>query len=296
MPVRCRAQLITGSGSHDVETEDIGPLGCQIVAPLFVHRGEPVRVLIFYARIHYTLTAAGRIAWASPQPPFRLGIAFDERSLLPARRFYEKVLEEDPSLTGQERVPQRLALDAFVFLGSPPRLVVDFSLDETAILRTIGSGVKVGDLKVKSGTRWAQGERALYSLMAQNYVTVNRGQSVHPEAWKTILGKVEAMFLMPNRAANRTNAADPKPASSDSAGAAPGSSKAAASSVAAPPPGANTTARSPEAQACFERGLKEQAAGQLNTARALLRRASQLAPGDVEIQKALSQITFGQHS
>jgi Flp pilus assembly protein TadD len=52
------------------------------------------------------------------------------------------------------------------------------------------------------------------------------------------------------------------------------------------------SSRSPEAQACLDRGLAELAAGNGNTAIALLRRATQLAPGDSEVQDAFSRVSF----
>jgi len=85
-PVRCRAQVITGQGNIEAETEDVGMRGCQVISPKLVRRSEPVRLVVSHPRLREPLEVAGRVAWASPQEPWRLGIAFDESSQKFARR------------------------------------------------------------------------------------------------------------------------------------------------------------------------------------------------------------------
>jgi len=293
-PVRCRVQIITGQGNVDAETEDVGMRGCQLISPRLMRRSEPVRLVISHPRLREPLEAAGRVAWASPQEPWRLGIAFDEGSQKFARRWYEKLVETVPGIPTLDRIPEKIAADASLFLGTPPKFVVDFSPDEAIVLRSLGSGARIDELKAKLNDRWVPCQRAIFSLLARHHVTLARGHAVHPEAWKKILAEIEASYAIAGLSATeqptpapvltmprRTTGLDmPSP---------PRTTPAPAAATALSSAGGR---RSTEAQACLERGLAEMAAGNSNTAMALLRRAAQLAPGDPEVQDAFSRANF----
>lgn len=264
--VRCQARVVTGQGQVEAETEDIGPHGCQVIARRHVRKNEQVRVEVTHPLVRETLDAGGRVAWASAQEPFRIGIAFVEGSLRAAVRWYEKLVESNPGMTTLDRIPERIPVDSSVYLGAPPRFVVDFSADEAAVLRAIGSGVTVDDLRVELRDRWVTCQRALFSLLARNHATLQRGQAVHPETWKKILAELEASFAV----AALSSSVTPEPAK-------------------LPDPKASARPRSDDAHACYVRGLAEVEAGQVHAGVALLRRAAQLAPGDQEITAALTK-------
>jgi hypothetical protein len=157
--------------------------------------------------------------------------------------------------------------------------VVDFTPDEALVLRAIGSGATLDDLRVKLRERWGACQRAIFSLLARHHVTLARGEGVHPDAWKRILADLEAAAALADLAPGLTPVpgvpAIPWPV-------------AAAPAVAVPAaPARPATVRSQDAQECYDRGLTELGKGQIHSGVALLRRAAQLAPGDVEITSAL---------
>jgi hypothetical protein len=282
-PVRCQARLVTGQGAVEAETEDIGMRGCQLIAPSQVRRAEPVKLVVTHPRLRETLEASGRVAWASAQEPWRLGIAFDESSHRAARRWYEKLVEANPGLPTLDRVPERIPVEATLYLGAPPRFVMDFTPDEVVVLRAVGSGVTLDDLRVKLRDRWLPCQRAFFSLLARNHATLQRGQAVHPDAWRKILAELEASFAVEAMSSFATP--PPAPLGPPSRPGVPAvEPERPAPRPAQASPGAQ---RSEDAQACYLRGLAEIEAGQVHTGVALLRRAAQLSPGDPEITAAL---------
>lgn len=267
-PVRCRAQVVTAQGTVEAVTEDVGMRGVQVVAPRQLRRAEPIRLTLTHKAVREALEVAGRVSWTSPHEPWRAGIAFDEPHLKAARRWYEKLVDANPGLPTLDRIPEKIAVESPVFLGAPPRWVVDFTPDEALVLRGIGSGATLDDLRVKLRDRWGACQRAIFSLLARHHVTLVRGEGVHPDAWKRILADLEAAAALDDLGV----ALPPAP-----------------SAAPAPRPTADVVApvRSPDAQECYDRGLAEVEKGQIHTGVALLRRAAQLAPGDAEITAAL---------
>ncbi|MFT3915321.1 MAG: PilZ domain-containing protein [Anaeromyxobacteraceae bacterium] len=280
-PIRCATQVITARGTVDATTEDVGMRGVQVVSPRQLHKGEPIRLILEHPTVKRALELAGHVSWATPHAPWRAGVAFDEQGLGAARRWYEQLVEANPGLPTLDRVPDRIALDASVFLGAPPRWVVDFTVDEALVLRAIGSGATLEDLKVKLRDRWGACQRAVFSLLARHHVTLQRGQGVHPDAWKRILADLEA-----EAALGEIAPPTPTPAPVAIRPAPPVAAPVAAPApVPAPAPAAK--GRSPDAEECLQRGLAELGKGNIASGVALLRRAAQLSPGDEEILTTL---------
>jgi len=202
-PVRCSARVIAAAATFDGHTEDVGSHGCQVISPKLIRKGEPVRVTLSDVRVRERLAVAGRVAWASLEAPFRVGIAFDEAQLRSSKRFVGELLQAYPSLTPPPRVPARIPLDAWVYLAAPPRLVVDFSRAEVSLLRAVASGARIDDLLARFHDCWPATQGALYSLLARRHVTLSRGAAVLPEAWRKLLadleGTLEVEALAPER-------------------------------------------------------------------------------------------------
>ena len=384
-PARCRIAVLSPSASFDAETEDIGPRGCQVVSPKGVQKDDLVRVTIANDKVAEPLRVAGRVAWVSARFPWRVGIAFDEAALPETSAWFEKLVEATPGMRTLKRLPERIPVEAAVYLGQPPRFVVDFNADEAALLRGIGSGARVDDLMARFRARGAVIERALFSLIARSAVTLVRGQAVHPSAWKPVLDEVEASLAADSLGTGpETLVAPPapRPATRVSAPAAPAPTPAPLAEPAPPAPRSGltpivtpfdpraasgtpvpgtvvpavspfgTTAQDPgreiemneagvtieieeptpygedrtveagaeqgraaptpvpapddrgaggrkhaakrpgEAQVLFDRARTEFAAGNLNGAIALLRRALALAPGDAEVAQVLGNLAF----
>jgi hypothetical protein len=195
-PARCHAVVLCGGARFDAETEDIGSMGCQVVSPRLLRRGEPVDVLVTNEKVEEPLEARGRVAWVSAQAPWRIGVAFEEASVPRSARWFERLVAAYPGLSGYRRVPERIRTDTAVYLGPPPRFLVDFSADEAVLLRAIASGARIDELMARLRDGWSAAQRALFSLIARQAVTFQRGQAVHPDSWRKILTEVEASLAL----------------------------------------------------------------------------------------------------
>jgi hypothetical protein len=195
-PARCQVAVIAAATSFDAETEDIGSYGCQLVSPTRLARGERIDLAVTNDNVPDALRIPGAVAWVSPRPPWRLGVAFDEALHAVSDRWFEKLVAANPGFGALRRAPDRIALDAMVYLGPPPRFLHDFTPEEATLLRAIGSGVRVDELQTRLRREWPAMERALFSLLARHAVTLARGQAAHPAAWKKILADVEAALAV----------------------------------------------------------------------------------------------------
>jgi hypothetical protein len=194
-PARCRAAVSSTQGWFEAETEDIGSTGCQLVSPKLVRKGDIVQLAVTNEKVAEPLKVSGRVAWVSPQAPWRVGIAFDEGQKESAR-WFDLLVAAYPGLGGYRRVPDRIRADSTIYLGPPPKFLVDFSGDEAMLLRAIASGARIDELMARLRDRWPVAQRALFSLIARQVVTFQRGQAVHPESWKKILSEVEASLAV----------------------------------------------------------------------------------------------------
>ena len=187
-PVRCQAKLSLSSGRLETSTEDIGARGCQLVLEESPQRGTVLDIVLRAPGHSPSLHVDGRVAWVSQSRPWRVGIAYLPESLAAATRWIEGLRSSSPSLFPPPRAPERVAVDAFVYLGSVPRLV-DFSTDELELLKAVAAGVRVADLRSDFVLGWQRGQRAFFSLLAQGHLTLSRGSASHPLRWRGILGE-----------------------------------------------------------------------------------------------------------
>lgn len=191
-PLRCRAEITGTDGSRwSTETEDIGPRGCQIVAPHRRPKGEQLQLQVAIEGIARNLRVAGAVAWVSGSEPWRLGVSFAEQDSAAALAWYEALLAKNPALAAYKGVPDRISVDATVFLGPPPRLVMDFTAEEIQVLRCVEGGVSVGALRTRLEDIWDSAQHGLFSLIARRHLVLSRGASVLPTAWKEILADLE---------------------------------------------------------------------------------------------------------
>jgi hypothetical protein len=302
--VRCRYAAAVEDGTFEGDTEDVGPHGCQLVSPRTVARGSAIQLVLQAAGVAEPLRAAGEVAWASPQGPWRLGISFAEPSRLEATRFFDALVAAQPGLNAWRQVPDRISLDAMIWLAPPPKFVVDFNADEVAVLAAIGTGATVYELKSRLRARWAQAERALFSLLAGRYLTLSRGGAVPLANWAELLRDLQAEVAAaalsdpppPQATWGAGPAAPPPPVASDGAGGldidpdaleldlGPGQAHGLRGT------GAGAFGRSLEAEEAFQQALQELQAGHTVSAMAHLRRAMALAPGDKEIARKFGEI------
>lgn len=195
-PARCRAAVVSTQGWFEAETEDIGSMGCQLVSPRLVRKGDIVQLVVTNPKVQEQLKVSGRVAWVSPQAPWRVGIAFDDGGQKDALRWFDLLISAYPGLGGYRRVPDRIRADSTVYLGPPPKFLVDFTGEEAMLLRAIASGARLDELMVRLRDRWPAAQRALFSLIARQAVTFQRGAAVHPDSWKKILSEIEASLAV----------------------------------------------------------------------------------------------------
>jgi hypothetical protein len=331
-PSRCATQVRAGAAAFAAETEDIGPSGCQLVAPGALARGQAVALVFANPKVQGALSVEGKVAWGSSRPPWRVGVAFGDECRADAERWFQQLVAAHPGMGGFRRVPDRLPLDAMIFLAAPPSFLFDFSPDEVEVLRHVASGTTIAALRNRLEASWSLSQRALFGLMARGMVTVNRGAASHPSAWKKVMAELGAEFVhdvpratrappllerpaVRGTASLRTDAdgalefdlessAPPPPRPPPPAPHAVAPVTAASAPVAEPGgatggPTAGTgwrgeaRTRSREAQECLDLGRGESVAGRTQSAMAHLRRALQLAPGDAEIAAELGRAMTG---
>jgi len=188
VPVRCRARLILAGGPIDTVTEDICSRGCRVVLSERVQRGDTVGLALNAPEFDATLRVDGRVAWVSPAPPWRVGISFAPQLLPDAARWFEALRQAVPGLFAGRRPQARLPVDAMIFLGPVPGAPA-FREDELQLLRTVGAGIRVGELRSALSRTWPRMQRALFKLIAQGDVLLSRAAAAHPVRWKHILGE-----------------------------------------------------------------------------------------------------------
>ena len=187
--VRCQARApLLGGGFWSSDTEDIGPRGCQLVAPTRFTPGEGIELELTSERVADPLWVGGRIAWAADEPPWRVGIAFSDQDQDAAARWFDRLVAAFPGLDGSLLAPRRIASDAVVYLARAPRLLPPLGPPELAVLRAVGAGIKASDLRAKLGSDWEGCQGALFSLLGRRFLTLTASEAVGPEPWASYLG------------------------------------------------------------------------------------------------------------
>lgn len=321
VPLRCRVIILSPSGAVQTETEDIGARGCQVVMPTAPTKGDVIALAIAAPTFPRTLRVEGRIAWVSPRAPWRVGVAFVGEALPEAARWMEALFSAQPKLFPARRSPALIAVDAMVYLGAPPRLLLDFGEDELEVLRAVGSGVRVGDLRARLSRSWPRMQRAFFSLLGQLHLTLARSAAGHPATWRRVLGEPErgpAPEPALPVARRQARVPPPPPHGPESAAPTDPGPEPAAPPAPTPPPSsrplsratyrdtvagspapdfvgagvgwrAPTQPRPPLAQALYAQALLDLEEGRTQQALTRLRQALAVAPGDPEIATAIGK-------
>ena len=303
---------VVGQDRFDSSTVDLGPRGCQLVVPRPHPRGTLVSLVARHREADASLQANGIVAWTSAQEPYRMGVAFGESSRAAATTFFDQVVAARPALAGWRQVPTRLPLEASVWLARPPTRLVDFTPDEVATLRAVGSGSTMFELRARLRDRWSTAHRSVFSLLASGFITLALERSVAASEWSALLNRLEAEIALESLddpMAGLAAARDGDDLDEDRPGPALGGHRGrpTASDGAAgldldpelllrePEPTlslATAPTRTPEAEAAYRRALVELEAGRSGAALTQLRQALSLAPGDAEIAERLGETAF----
>jgi hypothetical protein len=229
-------------GSWEAETEDLGPSGCQVISPRPVAEGGKLQLSISSPRVPKPLEIMGRVAWITGTSPHRLGIAFVAGSGGDPTEWFDLFLGGDPKLAAAvRRVPDRLPVNAWLFLAEPPSLIIDFSAEELALIRALGNGATLSEVRVRLGREWESSRRAIFALLTRRVVTLNAAGAVPFQRWKQVLDSAEAALAADNL--GRLGSADlkfdpPAPQGRPAPPPAPRPAPAAARPDPRPPPGA----------------------------------------------------------
>ena len=81
-------------------------------------------------------------------------MAFGDSSRSPADRWFALLMAAYPGLGGFRRVPDRLPVDAMVYLSPPPTFLLDFSHDEVAVLSRVANGTTIASLRDGLQASW----------------------------------------------------------------------------------------------------------------------------------------------
>ena len=201
-----------------------------------------------------------------------------------------------PGLLPRRDVPDKIAGNANLYLGAPPRHVLDFTSEEIEVLRIVASGATAGSLRGAFRDRWPTAQYALFSLFTRRSLTLDRGAAAHPDTWRPILDRAEAALALESLGSGPAIAPAPPPVadagvSRPTAIVPPPPPSVSRPAPDRPPPPRLSKAprRTPGAQSLYERGMRDLEAGKLAPARSALEQALQLAPGDTEIARALAR-------
>lgn len=168
--IGCDARVALKDGRFfTTETLDYGPRGCQLVAPAPLATDERVFVELRGCGVSETFFFSGRVAWADPVPPFRAGVHFDEGCCADARGFFFRLADANPDAACTVQ-PMQLADDALL---TPTRRTMDEALlpGEAEVLRAVGAGLLVRELRALLGERWEPCLNPLFSLLARGELT-----------------------------------------------------------------------------------------------------------------------------
>ncbi len=281
MPV----EILHRGDSWQATTQDVGPGGCLVSSPRALVTGTQLRLVLRSAAVPEALNVAGNVAWARDALG---GVAFTIRPLGFAPRpdrWFQRLLDARPGLAnGIGRAPDRLALDAPLYLLPPPRLV-DLTADEEALLYCSLDGKTVGGLLSSAAVPEDRAARALFSLFEKGVLTLSLGRAGEGWKWRAVL-----------RGERHPAEAERAPGAGERGASSPHAPRIAPATTApldaALLRGAGATRRPPEAQARLDEARAAAEASRIDQAVALLRQALSLAPRDAEISRLLGQLAF----
>lgn len=172
LPIHCTIRLGLRSGSFVASsTIDIGPGGCGLETPWKVAVGERAFVDLRDARVLGAHLLSGHVAWSSPAPPWRCGIAFDSGSARAATSLFEQVARAYPDLPNGELV-ERIPADALLTPTPVPGSLTAIAPAEAEVLRALGDGTEAGALRDELGERWRACVNPLFALIERHAVLV----------------------------------------------------------------------------------------------------------------------------
>jgi hypothetical protein len=261
MTHRCRVDVRDRFSSWTASTEDLGPLGCQLVTPRLAAPGRELKLRIYCDAIGQTIEATGKVIWSRAESPSRIGIQF--QAARSSAAWFDVLVRADPgAVSASHRLPDRLPRETVLRLGPPPDFMTDFSAEEVAVLRRVGAGVTIDSLASQLGSAYDRVRGSIFSLLARRLLVLDADEAVAPALWAGPLAVAERALA------------------------------AAGVKLPAPTVGPNAASgRSAAAQGLFDEGIAHLTAGRIEVAVARLREARRLAPTDPLIAGALQRLS-----
>lgn len=187
-PARCEARcLLPGGGFWASDTTDFGPRGCQLHAPGPFKKGDPVKLVLTSERVPEALATTGTVAWASARAPWRIGVAFDDPYVGSTAQWFDQLLKAYPGLGTFQLAPDSLQVTATVRLGPVPRVAPELVAEELTVLRAVGGGATVGELRDRIGRDWPAFDGLLFSLLGRKLLSVDPAPAGTEREWAPIL-------------------------------------------------------------------------------------------------------------
>lgn len=257
---RCRVEVRDRFSSWTASTEDLGPLGCQLVTPRLASPGRELKLKIYCDAIGQTIETTGKVVWSRSESPSRLGVQFPAQRAIPD--WFDVLVRAVPQAAASaRRSPPRLSPDTVLRLGTPPTFIADFSAEEVAVLRRVGAGVTVESLARQLGSAFERVKGSVFALLARRMLVLQVSEAGDATRWNGPIAQAERALA----------AAGVKlPAATEGPGSA--------------------TGRSAAAQALFDEAIAHLNSGRVEVAVARLREARRLAPTDPLIAGALQRL------
>ena len=186
--LRCSAQVAAGGMLLDAHTEDIGSHGCRMVMGRRLEPRTPLRLFVDGPRQAPPLWVEALVVWAGSEPAYQHGMAFAVEDRPAAQRWFDGLAEQSPELLFQDRVPDRVELQARVFVAPVPPQPTPLGDEEAAVVRLACSGATVADLRERLGPDWSRAQRALFALLSRGLLTLDAAEAGNPDAWRPLLG------------------------------------------------------------------------------------------------------------
>jgi hypothetical protein len=189
---RCAVRVRHRLSRWRAETEDLGPDGCQLVSNRLVASGREVRLKIEVPGLDGKLERIATVVWRREAQPSRLGLRFEPDRF--GHEWFEGLVAADTALPAPaRRGPSHLPWQACLHLGTPPRLIVDFTRDELAILTRLRPGMPVVELVAGFGSAPDRLVGALFALVARRQIVLDPAESPGAEAWRDVLARAQAI-------------------------------------------------------------------------------------------------------
>ena len=264
VPLRCRVEVRDRFAAWSAETEDVSPLGCQLVTPRLVAAGRTLRLDIRCTPLGRDVRAVGRVVWSKARSPVRLGVEFDAPRTDVG--WFDQLLRVNPLLErAMRRAPARLPRASPLFLGVPPRNPVEASAEEVAVAARVGDGITVEALALSLGSAFARVRATLFSMLARRLLVLEQGQAVPASRWAGWLAEATRSLALQGIALPAPTPAGPRGAAG----------------------------RAAAAQALYDEGIAHLGAGRVDLAVDRLREAKAMAPGNPLIAGALGRLAPG---